>query len=229
MRRIWKIAVIGLLIGSVWLPAYGAPPPEEGKSIGKAMLLSLLLPGAGEYYLGYQGRAKLMFVSEAGIWSAFGLYRVQGRMREDRYKELARLFADVEHDMGDEYYRILSYYPSSDDYNIDVMREARFRYPDDRARQLEYVEANGYFGVDAWQWESLEKQAEFADTRTRSRESYRRAVLTTGFAVLNRMVSLIDIYLSFKLAPGDQHAAYPRLRMDSEPHGGFSLYLTKSF
>ena len=66
------------------------------------------------------------------------------------------------------------------------MREARYLFPDDRERQLAYLEEHGYFGNSGWEWESPEKQDEYENTRTWSRESYRRATLTKGFAVLNR-------------------------------------------
>jgi hypothetical protein len=201
----------------------------EGKSMGKALLMSLVLPGAGQHYLGNHARARTMYVSEAGVWTTFAYFRVQGNQRRERYEELAELFAGVEGGQDDDYYKALAYYVSSDEYNIDVMREARFRYPFDRDRQLEYFEANAFFGDDAWEWDSLELQREFRDTRTASKESYRRAVLTTGFAVLSRVVSMVDIYLSFKLDESRDRVSRPQLRVDSNRDEGFRVYLSTPF
>jgi hypothetical protein len=170
-----------------------------------------------------------MYVAEAGVWAAFAYFRVQGGNREERYQEMAELFAGVRGERDDDYYRALAYYISSDDYNIDVMREARFRYPFDREKQLEYLDANGLFGDDAWAWQGLDRQLDFRDTRTASKASYRRAVLTTGFAVLNRVISMVDIYLSFKLDESGDRVSLPQLRVDSNGDEGFRVYLSTPF
>jgi hypothetical protein len=218
-----------MLVMLVVLVSGQAAAATEGKSLGKALLLSLALPGAGEQYLGNHARARAMYVAEAGVWTAFAYFRVQGANRRDRYEEMAELFAGVEGTKDDDYYKALAYYISSDDYNIDVMRDARFRYPYDRDRQLEYFEANGVFGEDTWEWQSLASQSEFRDTRTASKESYRKAVLTTGFAVLNRLVSMVDIYLSFKLDDSRDRVSRPQLRLDRNRDDGFRLYLSTPF
>ena len=201
----------------------------EDKSMGKALLLSLVVPGAGQHYLGNHARARMMYVAETGVWTAFAYFRVQGGNRKDNYQEMAELFAGVTGGREDDYYRALAYYVTSDDYNIDVMRDARFRYPFDREKQLEYFEGNAFFGDDAWEWQSLDYQAEFRRTRTASKESYRRAVLTTGFAVLNRVVSMVDIYLSFRLDKHRDQSSLPQLRVDRYRDDGFRVYLSALF
>lgn len=230
MRRALRTAIVVAVLLAIAAPSL-AQPPAAGKSVKKALLLSLILPGAGQAYLGNAGRARAMMAAEAGVWGAFAAYRVQGGMREDRYKEMAQLFAGVEREMDDDYYLLLAYYLSSEEFNVDVMRDARMRYPGDRQAQLEFFEANGYFGEDAWQWDSLGRLEEFSRARTESRYSYRRATLTTGFAVLNRMISLVDIYLSTKLAPtrGSFAPGLPGLGVDPTPGGGIRVYLTTSF
>ena len=228
MRHLGRILVVGLVCAAIaGATAEGASLKD--KSQGKALLLSLALPGAGEAYLGATGRATAFAVSEAAIWSSFAIFRVQGGMREDAYKATAGLFAGVEGGRSDDYYQILAYYLSSEEYNVDVMREARLRYPYDRAEQLAYFETNAYLGEDGWEWDSLERMREFAHERTLSRQSYRRAVLTTGFAVLNRMVSMIDVYLSFKLE--EPRGKRPSLSLAVGPtsHQGFRLCLSASF
>jgi hypothetical protein len=226
--RIW-IKSICFLVAAVVAVAGFAEGGPQGKSMGKALFLSLLVPGAGEQYLGNHARARTMYVTEAGVWTTFAYFRVQGDNRKDRYEEMAQMFAGVSGRKDDDYYRALAYYLTSDDYNIDVMRDARFRYPYDRGKQLEYFEANGVFGDDAWEWRNLGYQAEFRRTRTASKESYRRAVLTTGFAVLNRVVSLIDVYLSFRLEGYGEQSSGLQLRADRLGDDGFRVYVSKPF
>jgi hypothetical protein len=228
MRCLIALLTVGMLITAVTAP--GRCSDDGGaKSLGKALMLSLVMPGAGQQYLGNTGRARMMYVSEAAVWTTFAGFRVQGRMREDRYKEMAKLYAGVAGEMDDDYCLALAHYMSSEDYNIDVMREARLVYPYDRGMQLAYFEENGYFGDEAWAWKSQAVREDFKLTRTRSRGSYRRAVLTTGFAVLNRLVSMIDVYLSYRLGDSGRRAGYPSLRAGPGPNEHFRLYISTPF
>ena len=227
MRYAVRSFVVVILVAAFTVPA--ACRGEGGRSLGKALMLSLAMPGAGQQYLGNTGRARLMYVSEATVWAAFAGFRIQGAMREDRYKEMAELYAGVSDEMDDDYYLALAHYMSSEDYNIDVMREARLLYPDDRDRQLAHFEENGYFGAEAWAWNNPAAREDFMLTRTRSRESYRRAVLTTGFAVLNRVVSMIDVYLSYRLGKPEWQASYPALRFEQGPNEQVRLYVSTLF
>jgi hypothetical protein len=228
MRYAVRSFVIVSLIAAFSVPT-ACRGGDGGKSLGKALMLSVVIPGAGQQYLGNTGRARLMYVSEAAVWATFAGFRIQGGMREDRYKEMAGLYAGVGDDMDDDYYLALAHYMSSEDYNIDVMREARLMYPDDRDRQLAYFEENGYFDAEAWAWDNPAARENFMLTRTRSRESYRRAVLTTGFAVLNRVVSMIDIYLSYRLGNPGRQASYPALRFEQGPNEQVRLYVSTLF
>jgi hypothetical protein len=201
----------------------------RNKSIGKALLLSLVLPGTGQQYLGSHKRARTMWVAEGAIWTTYALFTVQGNNREDKYKEMAGMFAGVTGDRDDDYYAALAYYTTNYEYNIDVKREARYIYPYEPALQDQYVLDNGYFGDDAWEWDSIERQLEYKSTRTASKESHRRATLTVGFAVLNRMVSMIDVYLTFKLSDDERLSSIPRLMVDQKDTEGFRVYLSTPF
>jgi len=203
---------------------------QEGrKSLRKALLFSLMLPGAGEAYMGHTGRAEAMFAAEAGIWASFAYFRIQGDMREDSYKDIARLSAGVEREMDDFYYKMLAYYVTNEEFNVDVMRDARMRFPDDRAQQIEYFSQTAYLGDEAWAWDSLDRMNEYARVRTDSRQSYRRATLTTGFAVLNRMISMIDVYLSYKLSNDSGKSSRLGLGLAAAPDGSVRLYLRAPF
>ena len=228
MRRILRF--LGVVVGVLVMAASAQGAGDlSGKSMGKALLLSMLIPGTGQQYLGHHRCARVMWVSEAAIWTTYAVFTVQGNNREDRYKEMAELFAGVEGERDDGYYQAIGFYISSYEYNIDVKREARFRYPWEPDKQEEYFEQNGYFGDDAWEWASLDRQLEYRDTRTASNESHRRATLTTGFAVLNRVVSMIDVYLSFRLSNNDRVSSYPRLRVEPNGDEGFHVYVSTPF
>lgn len=215
------LLVVTLLISLISTNIYG-----QEKSLRKALFLSIILPGAGQRYLGNNKRANAMMAGEAGIWCSFYGFRLQGKMREERYKQIAELFGGIKGDKSDGYYRLMSRYASSEEYNIDVLRIARELYPYDREKQLEHFQQNGYFNDDGWRWDSLDRMKEFKRVRVMSREAYRRSVLVTGFAVLNRIVSAMDVYLWFRLNHTKVFSEID-IRVENPEPGRFILYLSK--
>ncbi len=228
MRLTLRIAVVVVAVAVLASAVHGGDDLSS-KSMGKALLFSLLLPGTGQEYIGSGRRARGMWAAEAAIWTTYAMFQVQGGNREDSYKEMAGMFAGVTGDRNDDYYEAIGYYTTSYEYNIDVRREARYIYPFDPELQDQYVLEYGYFGDDGWEWESVDRQLEYKDTRTSSKESYRRATLTLGFAVLNRMVSMIDVYLTFKLSEENRVSSLPRLMVDQRDRESFRVYLSTPF
>jgi hypothetical protein len=219
MRR-GTIVAVTILVLSV----FASQAVAEGKSLSRAMLYSLVLPGTGEFYMGYKTRGKVHLGAEAAVWAGFAFFRYQGSLREDSYMELAGVNAGVQGERDDDYYQAIAYYISNESYNVDILREARFYYPESRELQLEYWEANGYFEDDAWEWKTYEAMEEYRDMRTESRKSFRRSTLMVGFAVLNRMTSVVGLYVAAKA--GEQHAmALPRVSYDAGNGGSTYLYL----
>ncbi len=92
-----------------------------------------------------------------------------------------------------QYFDALEDYLSSDDYNLEVERNASYFYPDDPQAQQAYIEANSYTGDDAWQWDTLSNRTLYWERRMAARENYRRASFMPGFAIINRIVSVIDV------------------------------------
>ncbi|MFH0777010.1 MAG: hypothetical protein V2A71_00120 [Candidatus Eisenbacteria bacterium] len=219
----------------------GSAPAEAGetggKSRAKALALSTLLPGAGEYYAGKKERAKAFFLAEAAIWTGFIVFEVQGHLRKDSYIEYAGLMAGADAEgKPEDYCRALGQYARSDpgpgSYNEDVRREARALYPDDRQRQDEYVQQNGYFGDDAWDWQSQEDQARYRSLRRKSLLSFRRATYMLGVAAAARILSAMDAARSVVRAsdaPGKPLGLKLELRPDETSPSSVMVCLSKSF
>ncbi len=218
-----------------------ADPADEGSpSKSKALLLSTLLPGAGQYYAGRTTRAKVFFLAEAAIWTSFVVFQVQGHLRQDSYIEYAELTAGVDaEDKPEEFYRALGQYMRSDpgpsSYNEDIRREARALYPDDRQAQERYLQENGYFGGDAWEWQSAEDQAHYKSLRKKSLFSFEKATYMLGLAVANRVIAAMDAARSVAKSSKqrDQSQGF-RLEMRSDPGSpgsapGMMLCLTRDF
>ena len=100
--------------------AVGMGPPDEQpsdislteppkKSPGKAMLLSFMLPGAGELYAGSKLKAALFFCVEVAAWTGTAVYLAEGRDKEDKYERYAN-----EHWIKEDYWSWLMILESDD-------------------------------------------------------------------------------------------------------------------
>jgi hypothetical protein len=72
---------------------------------GKALLLSAILPGAGEYYAGQKTKAAIFFAVEVAAWTGVVLFYNQGMDKDDEFRKFADIhFSDT--DYWAEEYRI---------------------------------------------------------------------------------------------------------------------------
>ncbi len=180
------------------LDGIGADPAhqtDDGRVAGrggnrrvKAMLLSLLVPGLGEFYAGNRGWAYLFFGTEAAIWSGFAWQRIQGNLREDRYEEFAEVWAGVDKATGwdESYYTNLGRYPTYEDYRVVAIRS--------QEGDLYPVEAH-------WEWQTDERRLRYGDIRADSNRSFQRAEFIAASALLNRALSVVHVARSVKNTP----------------------------
>lgn len=150
-------------------------------SIIKAGMLSALLPGLGEYYLGHRNKAKYFFGAEALAWVGFFAFRTYGGWKKDDFIDLAALHADAQlEDKDDEFLDWVGFYIDIDQYNT------LGRVGDPDRPYLEDTPENH------WLWDSESYQEAYRDLKNRSREAYRRSEFMIGAAILNRVISVID-------------------------------------
>jgi len=155
--------------------------PTGKKSVVKAALLSALLPGAGEYYLGNRGKARYFFTVEAISWAGCIAFRTYGHWKKDDYIRYAKTNANANlEDKSEEFRDMVGFYRSIDDYNslgrvYDPQRPYLYDTPDNH-----------------WRWQNDADQATYRNLKNRSREAYRRAKFMIGIAVANRIVSVLD-------------------------------------
>lgn len=65
------------------------PSGGERKAPGKALLLSAIMPGAGELYAGSPLKAILFFGIEVGAWAGVAINQADGKDKEDYFQEYA--------------------------------------------------------------------------------------------------------------------------------------------
>jgi hypothetical protein len=62
----------------------------KSKSPFKAFMLSMAVPGLGEYYLGSRIKAGSFFALDAILWTGYFIYRGKGNDKEQEYKDYAQ-------------------------------------------------------------------------------------------------------------------------------------------
>jgi len=181
-------------------PIQSAPAPENRRAVNprKALLLSLLLPGAGETYSGHKGRATGFFVSEGAIWTNFVAWEIAGHLRRDNYIDQAQLNAGIGTNSGsDDYWRLVGIYTRSsgsgpDSYEDALRRDARNEFPTDPAAQDAWVAQRLPTGDRAWNWSSAALQDSYRETRQNATRAFSHAKFSFALAILNRIASAID-------------------------------------
>jgi hypothetical protein len=162
--------------------------PSGRKSTTKAMLLSLLLPGAGELYAENTTGSRIFLGLEGSIWAGFFAFRTYGSWKKTDYKGYAALHAGVDLDSKtDDYFENMTYYDSRDEYN----QFARLYHGADATVYPE----NDFWN---WNWDSEDSKGSFRDLRNQSKTAYRKALFMVGLAAVNRIVSVMDAARSVK-------------------------------
>lgn len=151
-----------------------------------AVLLSLLVPGAGHYYVKHEGRGQLFFGAEVAVWFSYFAFHSYGNWKEDDYKKYAIQHAGIVpsgHD--DNFYRNLIFYDSREEYNKSgrIINPGSPYYPNNSQND--------------WFWESADSRQVYRTMRNDSEVAYRKATFMLGVALANRIIAGID---AFRLA-----------------------------
>lgn len=159
---------------------------EGQKSKWKALGLSLLLPGAGQYYTEARGNMALFGGAEALIWTNFIGFRLYGKWKKEDYIGWAARHAGVDvSGKNDSYFETITYYD-----NIDIYNQLELLY--ERTEAQLYPATPYYY----WNWDSDANRHYYRKLRNDSKTAYRRSILFLGAAFVNRVLSGIDAYRS---------------------------------
>jgi hypothetical protein len=171
----------------------GRGPIKLGADRARILLRSLTLPGWGQATLGRRTSAKVFLLTEAGIWGSFVSFRVQEAMRRRSYEVTAKLHAGIDlEDRDEEFRRIVGVYPSSEYYNLYVVRrDAANLYYDDPVEYENYIAAHELKGNDTWAWAGPESYDLYGEQRKLTRKAALRANAMLGLAIANRLLSAV--------------------------------------
>lgn len=143
-------------------------------------LRSLVIPGWGEYKLGYKDQAARFLITDILlIGTAFGLNYYSG-LRTDEYKDYAVMYAGITSSgKSDSYWVHISNYDNTLEYNEqkNVRRYFTERYEDDD---------------DFWSWESADRRKKYDDIRISAENAGTWFYYSLGGIALNHFLSALN-------------------------------------
>ncbi len=152
-----------------------------GKSLFKAALLSAIVPGGGQFYVGSKKKARYFLATELVTWVGYAAFKTYGNWREDDYVRYAAVHANAQIEgKTEEFVDLVGFYTDIHEYNtlgraFDPEREFLPDTPENH-----------------WQWKSIDERHSFRDLKNRSREAGRRAEFMLGIAIVDRVISIVD-------------------------------------
>lgn len=116
-------------------------------------LSSLVVPGSGELLL-REKKGEYLIYGDIIFLSFYQTFNFLAKKENEKAKIFACEYAKANFFQTEKYFNLLEIYSSNEEYNEDVLRDARNLYPDDPEKQKEYLRKRGYFDNDAWHWEN---------------------------------------------------------------------------
>lgn len=157
--------------------ASGEYGKQEKKSVLQAIIFSLIVPGAGELYVGNTTVAKYHLIAEGGIWITYTSFRMRSKWLLEDAHAFARIHASASFNGTDEEYDVnVGNYNSMEAYNNAKLI----------AREYDRVYTDQRFN---WQWDTDENRRTFKSQRIKSSEAKNNAKFVLGAAILNRIIS----------------------------------------
>ncbi|MBC8204504.1 hypothetical protein ISS30_00365 [bacterium] len=189
----------------------GANLKKPRQKDAKPLLLSVLIPGAGQYYNGDKKKAAVFFGIELTLWGAvYGINAYSGWI-EDDYKAFALQNAGIDLSGKDHQYFVdIGNYMNREQFNDQQLIE----------RDYDSMYLDSAYN---WQWDSDSDRQRFKDLRIRSDSIKNTVFFVSGAIVLNHLISGIEAAKSAdkknKISAG----------ISSGPNGSKMLTIIKEF
>ncbi len=170
-------------------------------SVKKAMLYSALVPGLGEMYSQSYSKGAIFLAAESAVIFSYFRMKSERDWAINSYKQYAFSVVGVPKDMDDAYYQLIQNYMSSEEYNDNIIRDARnyfLIYNTDPEGYEAYLEANLISEENSWHWDNNSEWSEFIKLRLKKQDYEIYSNFAFAAAILNRIISVIDSAMGVK-------------------------------
>ena len=157
-------------------PKYNAARPSKRK----AVFMSMLIPGLGEYSIGSNRAAKIFYSSEASLWLSIFLFQKRREWKREDYQVYAAANAGVNNnEKNDQFYSDVSNFSDVEEFNEAIRRS--------RDPRSVYDAADEY-----WRWSSEEERLKFKSLKLESDTAGQNIKRIIGAMVVNRIFSVMN-------------------------------------
>ena len=177
------------------------------KSVGISMVLSLLLPGAGHYYLDRMDAGQYFLLGEGASWLGLIGVNVYSTVIRNNAETFAKDYAQANTDgKGDEYFVNIGNFKNIYDYNNEKLSFGEF----DKV----YRDINNYY----WNWDSEENQFRYKAQRGESERIKNTTIIFGSALIVNRIASAISAII----LTNQHNSALSNIKLNSELMTGFN-------
>lgn len=196
-------------------------PSKPYKDRRKAFFRSLLIPGAGEYYLGKHTLAKTFFFTEISLWVSYFAFREYGKWQRDDALAYAATHSGAN----------IAGKPSQ--FFIDIGNyQDIYQYNDAKQRMFQfekvYTEEDYY-----WSWDLDANRRQFDKIRLSGDQALNRSVFVLGGIFANHLLSAIhSVWQTHRYNTKLEQATGTEIGMkirNDFANPGFSIILSKRF
>jgi hypothetical protein len=169
----------------------------KGKSVKRAFLYSLVIPGTGEFYAHSKIKAFLFFGADVACWSLYFSYHKKGKNKENQYKAFA-----------DSCWEEVRYSDWWDELDSTARKNYSHTLPDGHNQQ--YYEMIGKYNQFAFAWKDFIDSAtagpklmtpyrsHYLDLRAQSNNLLDKAKYSAMFSLANHILSAFDAAIAVR-------------------------------
>ncbi|MFQ5797534.1 MAG: hypothetical protein ACE5H0_02450 [Bacteroidota bacterium] len=196
---------------------------HEGKSVLKAVVLSLLVPGMGELYADRFDVGRYVVISESALWITYAGFRMYGGLVRNDAHDFAKVHAQIDAvGKSGQFYVDIGNFRDVFEYNEKQLR--------DREIQKLYDPNGGFF----WRWDDDRSRVRYRDLRVSSDVVFNNSRFVIAAVIVNHLVSALN---AARLTVAHNRAADGDLAFDVRVtvlgglghEDGLALTVTKSF
>jgi hypothetical protein len=159
------------------------PQTRSFKSVGLAVLYSVVLPGMGDLYADNFSTGKYYLMGDAGLWLTYAGFRLEATwVRQDAQSFATQHSSASFAGKGSQFAVDLGNY-----LNVDAYNEAKLR-------NGEYDRLYDPQSTFAWSWDSDASRLTYKSHRTRSDEIVRNSEFLLGALALNRILAAFSAW-----------------------------------
>jgi len=172
--------------------------------------MSAAVPGLGELYTKQYTKAGIFFCTELLVIYSYFRFDAQTDWAIDTYEQFAYSKAGVPHNSDSDYYQLIQNFSSSNQYNESVYLFARNFYlsansPYYNPEDYELYLANNLIPAgQEWDWQNNANWMEYRELRKDKQDLEIYTKFTLAAALINRIVSVLDTFVSSKRILRDQ-------------------------